>query len=96
MKDQYLVIVRLQKLSRRIDARRRHAEHGGGNRRLVVCCGCWLRLSFYHANHRMGGVAQYSARDSIKTANVYYRVHHQNVADADVGPHLPAGEGADH
>ena len=91
VEDEHFVTGLLRDLPGGLDARGGHAEHGRGEERLVV----------HHPRVATRGLAcftmpimaaaafvQDDAADAVEPADVHDAVHHQNVANADVVPHL--------
>ncbi len=77
-----------------LHARRRDAEHRQADRRLRRRR--FVRGVRDHPGERMRGVREHLLADAVDALHVGDRVHHADVARADVGPRVAAGHRRDH
>ena len=93
VKDEHLVARGLQPLAHPADARRRHAEHGRGNQRLVFGFRHGL---LGHPTHCTDGIGEDVPRNAVEPGDIDHRVHHRHVFVTDVGVDIARGDGGDH
>ena len=95
VKDQHLTARALQRLTRALDARRRHAEHRRGHQRFVVRLRFRSRIG-HEARHRPGRLREHFPAHAVDAENVHHRVEHEDVFVAHELPHRAGGERAHH
>ena len=95
MEDQDLTARALQRLSRALDARGRHAEHRRGHQRFVVRVRLRSRIG-HEARHRPSRLREHLPAHAVDAGDVHHRVEHEDVFVAHELPHHARRERADH